>query len=138
MIRIHAPEHFCSYSLPCVSRNPGSLQLYRPRELLLHRLDKYGEQAIKRFVSKLLRIWSHESNTKRAWLWLGTKIFLCPITDKDFNWFRAWSVKSRIPGAPLSLLLTWPLQLPHDPTTVTAPGSPRMTVLLMFWHPKEG
>ena len=28
------------------------------------------------------------------------KIFLCPITGKDFKWFRNWSVKRRIPGAP--------------------------------------
>ena len=27
-------------------------------------------------------------------------IFLCPITGKDFKWFRNWCVKRRIPGAP--------------------------------------
>ena len=71
---------------------------------LLQEAGKYGEQAIKQFVSELLRIRSHECNMKRAGLWLGTKIYLCPITDKDFNWFRNWSVKSRIPGAPLLFL----------------------------------
>ena len=59
----------------------------RSRETLLQEADKYGEQAIKQFVSELLRIRSHESNTKR----LGIKIFLCPITDKDFNWLRVES-----------------------------------------------
>ena len=55
------------------------------------------------FGGEHFRIRSHESNTKRAGLWLGTKIFLCPITGKDFKWFRNWSVKRRIPGFPLSL-----------------------------------
>ena len=31
-------------------------------------------------------------------------IFLCPITGKDFKWFRNWSVKRRIPGAPTFFL----------------------------------
>ena len=74
--------HFRSCSLPCVSRNPGSFQPYRTWEFLLNGLDKYGEQAIKQFVGELLRIRSHESNTKSAGLCLGTKIFLCPITAR--------------------------------------------------------
>ena len=37
--------HFRSCSLPCVSRNPGLLQLYRTWEFLLHGLDKYAERA---------------------------------------------------------------------------------------------
>ena len=40
----------------------------RSRETLLQEADKYGEQAIKQFVGELLRIRSHESNTKRAGL----------------------------------------------------------------------
>ena len=40
----------------------------RSRETLLHEADKYGEQAIKQFVGKNLRIRSHESNTKIAGL----------------------------------------------------------------------
>ena len=33
------------------------------------------------------------------------KIFSCPITGgKDLNWFRNWSVKRRIPGAPIFVL----------------------------------
>ena len=37
--------HFRWCSISCVSRNTGSLQLYRKWELLLHGLDKYTEQA---------------------------------------------------------------------------------------------
>ena len=40
----------------------------RSRETLLQEADKYGEQAIEQFVGELLRIRSHESNTKRAGL----------------------------------------------------------------------
>ena len=40
--------HFRSCSLPCVSRNPGLLQLYRTWEFLLHGLDKYAERAAGR------------------------------------------------------------------------------------------
>ena len=32
------------------------------------------------------------------------KYFLCPIRGKDFKWFRNWSVKRRIPGAPTFVL----------------------------------
>ena len=32
------------------------------------------------------------------------KYFLCPITGKDFKWFRNWSIKRRIPGAPTFFL----------------------------------
>ena len=32
------------------------------------------------------------------------KYFLCPITGKDFKWFRNWSVKRRIPGHLLSFV----------------------------------
>ena len=59
-----------------------------------------GEQASKKFGGEHLRIRSHESNTKRA----GQKIFLCPITGKNFRWFQNWSVKRRIPGAPTFVL----------------------------------
>ena len=78
-----------------------------------------SEQAIKQFVGEHLRIRSQESNTKRGGLWLGTKMFLCPITDKDFNWFRNGSVKRRIPGARSFVLVnlaastsSWPNNLP--------------------------
>ena len=56
--------HFRSCSLPCVSRNPGSLQLYWMWEFLLHGLGKYGEQAIKQFVGELPRIRGHERSPR--------------------------------------------------------------------------
>ena len=53
---------------------------------------------------------------ERAGLWLGTKIFLCSITDKDFNWFRNWPVKRRTPGACSVVLVNSTALSSRDPT----------------------
>jgi len=103
---------------------------FRSRETLLYEqvhIKLNGEQASKKFGGEHLRIRSHKSNTKRA----GQKIFLCPITGKDFRWFRNWSVKRRIPEAPtfdfdFSSPDFFPRPFSLFPAPLTAPGSLRM------------
>ena len=72
-----------------------------PRKIYVRGCLQPAAQANRRSNSLLVNTFQQEVTkvTRKGLDSDWAQIFLCPISEKDFNWFRNWSVKRRIPGA---------------------------------------